>query len=249
VTSVGTSTRSIRRVNARSWFFPAMGCIALLAVVVGFGRTYAAPMARGTLDIPVAVHVHGAFAMAWVLLFIAQPLLVRWQGVGWHRLIGRAGLPIAVGTALTMIPAGLFQVNRDVAAGGGPTAVSAIPGVFTSGALFVALVAAGIMSRRNREAHARWLLLATLVLIWPAWFRWRHWFPSVPQPEIWFAFVLADAWIIVAMARDRIVRGAVHPVLKWGGLAVIAEQSLEVLLFDSPLWRTAAHVMYGWLVG
>lgn len=226
-----------------------MGCVALLAVVVGFGRTYAAPMARGTLDIPTIVHVHGALAMAWVLLFIVQPLLVRYRGLRWHRMIGRAGLPIAVGTAVTMIPAALFQVNRDVAAGGGPAAVSAILGVFTSGALFVALVAAGIVARRDREAHARWLLLATLVLIWPAWFRWRHWFPSVPQPEVWFALVLADAWIIIAMLRDRVVRGAVHPVLKWGGLAVIVEQSLEVLLFDSPPWRAAAHVVYGWLGG
>ena len=69
------------------------------------------------------------------------------------------------------------------------------------------------------------------------------------KPEIWFALVLADAWILVAMLRDRIARGAVHPVLKWGGLAVIAEQSLEVLLFDSPPWRAAAHAIYGWLAG
>ncbi|MBK8005733.1 MAG: hypothetical protein IPK12_17905 [Gemmatimonadetes bacterium] len=50
--------------------------MTLLAVAVGFGRTYAAPMAVGTFSAPIVVHVHGAFAATWILLFIVQPLLV-----------------------------------------------------------------------------------------------------------------------------------------------------------------------------
>lgn len=224
-----------------------MSGVVLLAVAIGFGRTYAVPVARGTFAAPVWVHVHGAFAFAWVLLFAAQPLLVRLGRVRWHRRLGWLGAPIAVGVALTMIPAGLFQVSRDVAAGAGPTGVSALLGIFTSGALFVALVAAGVATRRRREAHARWLLLATLVVIWPAWFRFRHWFPDVPRPDIWFGVVLAYSWVGVAMLRDRLVRGAVHPVLLWGGGAVVLEQSLELVAFDSPWWRAAAHVIHGWI--
>lgn len=165
----------------------------------------------------------------------------------WHRQLGRAGLPLAIGVALTMIPAGFFQATRDAAAGDGPTGISGFLGVFTSGALFVALVAAGIVARRDREAHARWLLLATLVVAWPAWFRFRHYFPGVPRPDLWFAVVLAYVWIPVAVVRDRVTRGYVHPVLVWGGLAVIAEQSFEVWAFDSPWWRALAHVLYGWM--
>ncbi len=234
-------------VRERSWLFVSMGAVALVAVLIGFGRTYAAPLARGTLAIPAAVHLHGALTAAWVLLFALQPLLVRWGGLRWHRRVGRLGLPLAVMIAFSMIPAGLFQVDRDVAAGGGRTAVSALLGIFTSGAMFVGLVAAGILTRRDRHAHARWMLLATLVVIWPAWFRFRHWFPSVPAPEIWFALVLADVWILVAMAHDRLTRGAIHPVLKWAGPLVILEQTLEVMLFDSPWWRSAAENLYGWL--
>jgi hypothetical protein len=231
----------------RPWFYTVMGGVVLFAVVFGFGRTYAMPMARGTFESPVVVHVHGVFAMAWILLFVTQPLLVRWRQLRWHRQLGRIGLPLAVGVAVTMIPAGFFQATRDDAAGAGPTGISGFLGVFTSGALFVALVAAGIMARRDREAHARWLLLATLVVAWPAWFRFRHYFPDVPRPEFWFAIVLAYVWIPVAAIRDRMTRGAVHPVLAWGGFAIIAEQTFEALAFDSPWWRAIARALYGWM--
>lgn len=233
---------------ARPWVFTVLGAVTLLAVAVGFGRTYAVPMARGSFTAPLVVHLHGALALAWILLFLAQPLLVRGGRVRWHRTVGRVGLPLAVGVAVTMVPAGMAQVARDVAAGGGATAVSSIVGVVTSAVMFVALVAAGIATRRNREAHARWLLLATLVVAWPAWFRWRHYFPGVPRPEIWFALVAADVWILVAMLRDRLVRGTVHPVLAWGGAAVIVEHAFEAMAFDSASWRAVAqwvHALFG----
>ena len=41
-----------------------------------------------------------------------------------------------------------------------------------------------------------------------------------------------------------VLRGAVHPVLLWGGLFVILEQTAEVLLFDSPPWRALAHIAW-----
>ena len=232
------------RLGGRSWFFSAMSGVVLTAAAVGFGRTYLAPLSRGTFAAPPVIHVHGALAATWVLLFAVQPLLVRWRSLRWHRAIGRIGLPVAIGVALTMAPAGMVQVTRDVSAGGGATAISGLLGVITSATLFVALVTVGIVMRHDREAHARWLLLATLVVAWPAWFRFRHWFPSVPRPDIWFAVVLADVWIVVAVVRDRLTRGAVHPVLAWAGTGVILEQTFEVLAFDTALWRAAAQWCY-----
>lgn len=249
LTADGSNSGALARTRTRSWFFPAMGGVAVLAVAIGFGRTYFAPMARGTFAAPLVLHIHGAFAIAWVLLFAVQPMLVRMRQVKWHRRIGLAGLPLAIGVATTMLPAGVFQATRDAAAGAGPTGISAILGVMTSAIMFVALVGAGVLTRKNRDAHARWMLLATLVVIWPAWFRFRHWFPAVPRPEVWFALVLADVWIVVAMIRDRVTRGAIHPVLLWGGTAVIVEQSLEVIMFDSPSWRVAAQWLYEMLSG
>lgn len=243
MTSTPVSPPRERRLS----FFSIMGGVALLAVSIGFGRTYVAPLARGTFSAPMWIHLHGALAFGWVLLFVTQPLLVRMRRLRWHRRLGQIGLPLAAGIVLTMVPAGVHQVRRDVAAGGGPTAISAFLGIFTSGLLFLALVTAGYVTRRQRDAHARWLLLATLVVLWPAWFRFRHWFPTVPRPDIWFAVVMADVWIGIAMLHDRVTRGSIHPVLLWGGTGVILEQSLEVLAFDAPWWRETARILYGWL--
>lgn len=229
------------------WFYVAMGVVTLVAVAVGFGRTYAAPMASGAFKAPSIVHVHGTLAFCWVLLFLSQPLLVRLRKQALHRRLGRLGLPLAVGVGATMVPAGVYQATRDAAAGAGPTGISSLLGVVTSAILFVALVTCGIVARRDREAHARWLLLATLVVAWPAWFRWRHWFPSVPRPEIWFALVAPYLWVVVAMLRDRVVRSSVHPVLTFVGSAVIVEQTVEALAFDTPPWRAVAQALYGWL--
>jgi hypothetical protein len=224
-----------------------MGLVAALSIFVGFGRTYAAPMVRGTFEGPRILHVHGAFALAWVLLFVAQPLLIRRRAFAAHRALGYVGLPLALAVAGTMVPAGLYAAIRDSQAGLGSVAVSSLLGVVTSAILFVALVAAGIIVRRDREAHPRWMLLATLLVIWPAWFRFRHWFPNVPRPELWFGVVLPMAWVMIAIGRDYFVRGAIHPVLLFAGTALIVEQGFELWAFDTPAWRVTAGAVFAWL--
>ena len=78
-------------------FYPAFGLLGLLVVAIGFGWTYAVPMVRQTFEAPWYVHLHGASALAWVLLFIAQPFLVRARRTPlhrrrWHSRISTPGL-------------------------------------------------------------------------------------------------------------------------------------------------------------
>ena len=111
------------------WFYVAIAGVTIVAVGVGFSRTYAAPMASGTFQGPAILHVHGGLALCWVLLFLSQPLLVRFRRQALHRRLGRLGLPLAIGVAATMVPAGVYQATRDAAAGAGPTGISSLLGV------------------------------------------------------------------------------------------------------------------------
>ncbi len=47
-----------------------MAVVALSAVLLAFGRTYLLPISRGTFSALWVVHLHGAFALTWMLLFL-----------------------------------------------------------------------------------------------------------------------------------------------------------------------------------
>jgi len=225
-------------------FFTCIGIIGLLAVHIGFAKTYISPVLKGTFKAPTVIYLHGAFAFAWVALFLIQSLLVSARRVLWHKRLGIFTLFVAIGICVTMIPVGKYQVQRELAEGFGDTAISSYVGIVTTLLLFVGFVAAGYFNRAYPEVHKRLLLLATIILLWPAWFRFRHYFPSVPRPDIWFGVVLADSLILIAWVWDRIKNGGIHPVLLYGGLFVIAEHVFEILTFDTAAWRSVAMRLY-----
>ncbi len=218
--------------------------IGLLAVLVGFAKTFILPVSRGSFSAPVIVYVHGAFAFSWIMLFIYQASLIHLKKYKTHIIFGTLGIFIALGTAITMLPVGLYATNRDFKLGLGEVAISSIVGVVTSALMFLSIVIAGILNRNNPSAHKRLMLLSTLVVLWPAWFRFRHYFPSIPRPDIWFAVVLADSLIVISCIWDKLVNGRVHPVFKYVGSFIICEHIFEVIYFDSPAWRTVANAIY-----
>lgn len=226
------------------WFFVAMALLAVVVALTGFATTFFIPLANGRFEAPAVVYAHAIATFSWIGLFVLQPTLIRHGAYEAHVRTGILGALIAVTVAVTGLSVGIFAATRDFAAGGGAAAISSFLGVVTSMTIFLGLVSAAIAFRAKPETHKRLMLLATIVVLWPAWFRFRHYFPDVPHPEIWFAVVAADSLIVVAALRDFFVLGRIHPVWLFAGAAVIFEQSLEVIFFDSPPWRAAAQALY-----
>jgi len=226
-----------------------MGLVALFAVIAGFFTTYIRPSFNGTLSIPPVVHIHGFFALGWVVLFSAQTVFIRVKNIRLHMSLGYLGLFIAAGITVTMLPTGLFQVNRDLKNGLGDTAISSILGIITTLLAFLIFVTAGFLYRKKPKMHKRLFLFATIILIWPAWFRFRHYFPSVPRPDIWFGVVMADSLIIFLWIADKITYGKIHPVSLWCGALIISEHIIEILTFDSGPWRMISKSIYHALNG
>jgi len=221
-----------------------MGLTGLFAVVGGFATTFIIPVATGSFKAPLFIYVHGLLAFMWVCLFIIQVSLIHRRNYRLHMRTGIVALVIALGIVLTMLPVGNYAVQKELGQGLGATAISGIVGVVTSGLLFLSLVIAGLMNRKRPSSHKRLMLLANIALLWPAWFRFRHYFPAIPNPEIWFAVVLADSLIVIAWIRDKKVSGRIHPVLLYIGGLIIAEHIFEVLAFDSKGWREVAGFIY-----
>lgn len=228
-------------------FFTAIALLAIIAILVGFLKTFITPIISGTKTWPLAIYAHACFVFGWVLVFLTQALLIQNRKYETHIFLGRWGAFIALGAALSIIPAALYQVERELKEGLGQTAISPIVGSLASATMFLTLVTLAIVYRKRPQVHKRLMLLATILLIWPAWFRWRHYFPSVQRPDIWFASVLANSLIIVAFVWDWVKNKHIHPALLYGGLFIIAENVMEILLFDSPGWRVAANSIYSFL--
>jgi uncharacterized membrane protein YiaA len=233
--------------KGRYSFFLIMSVVGLFAVLAGFAKTFIMPVTAGNFKAPFTIYLHGALALGWVVLFMTQTFLIHNKNYRAHMTLGILGIFIAVGVSVTMLPAGLHQAQRELKEGLGETAISGIVGTLTSAIIFLSLVIAGIVNRNNSEWHKRLMLLATIVVLWPAWFRFRHYFPSVPRPDIWFAVVLADSLIVISWIRDKIVNNKVHPALIYVGLFIIIEHIFEVITFDNTSWRYFARLIYAFL--
>lgn len=227
-------------------FYVGFGLVALAVVLIGFSTTYFLPMARRTFSAPWVVHLHGAASFGWVVLVIAQSQLVRARRTPTHRRLGQAALPLALVIWAGGIATAVWAARRDLPEQGA-TATSSMLGTVSGLSLFLLLVIAAVVLRRRPDWHKRLILLATIQVLWPAFFRLRHLLPFVPKPEISFALILAYLPIVIAAVRDKLRYGRVHPVWLWIGTALFVEQSLELAAFDSPPWQRLGQSLYGLL--
>lgn len=218
----------------------------MAVVALGFGVTYAIPMARGTFLAPWFVHLHGASAFTWILLLIIQAALVMGRRTPSHRRLGLLGPPLAVAIWSTGIATAVWAARRDLP-DLGTIATSSLAGTATGLSLYLLLVIWAVAMRRRPDWHKRLVLLATIQLLWPAFFRLRHLLPMIPNPEVSLALVLAYLPIGIAAVRDRRRYGKVHPVWRYLGSALVAEQALEVALFDQGMQRALGQWLFGLL--
>lgn len=227
-------------------FYFGFGLTGLLVVALGFGVTYVVPMARRTFSAPWFVHVHGASALSWILLLILQAKLVKGSRTFFHRYLGQAALPLSLVVWSSGIATGVWAAARDLPELG-TAATSGFGGTVTGLSLYLFLVIGAVVTHRKTDWHKRLITLATIQLLWPAFFRLRHLLPSVPNPDIWFALVLAYIPILVAAVRDYRCYGKVHPVWLFIGPAVVVEQSLEFVLFDQGPLRQLGQWLFALL--
>ena len=227
-------------------FYVGYGLVGLAVIALGFSTTYLLPMARRTFAAPWFVHMHGAASLGWVILVVVQSQLVRARHTRIHMRLGQAALLVAPSVWVSGIATQVWATQRDLAELGG-VATSRLLGTVSGLSLFFGLVLAALAMRRRPDWHKRLILLATIHVLWPAFFRLRHLLPMVPKPEIWLALVLAYSPILVAAVRDKRRFGRVHPVWLFVGPALFVEQSLEVVLFDTGPWRRAGASLYGLL--
>ncbi|MFT3745736.1 MAG: hypothetical protein QM785_15780 [Pyrinomonadaceae bacterium] len=229
----------------RSRYFLAASVLALVFALVGFLKTFIIPKLSGTFEAPAVIYVHGGFLFLWTVFFVVQAVLIRRKKLKYHRLLGFGSVVLVLGVAISTMAAGVYVMKRDLALGLGEIATSALLGTFTTPLIFMSFVAAGIYYRRKPEIHKRLMLLAMIAIMWPAFFRFRHYFPGISNPELIFGVLLPNSMTLLVMLWEKLTMGTINRVYLYAGTALFAENLAENYFFDSPGWRIAAH----WLAG
>jgi hypothetical protein len=203
----------------RAWadrcFFGGMGIAMAITVFLGFERSFFLRDAQAP-PLPAFLHWHGIVASAWMLLFIVQTALIAARRPRVHRLLGFALAAFAIVLSSQLLIVAITSRGLTSRA------------VFGIGAalMFAGYVTAGVVQRRNPEAHKRWMLLATITLLPPAIARLDLSF--IPHDS--FGPNFASLFFLVpAFAFDFATRRRLNPALGYGALVMI-------LLLPVRLW-------------
>ena len=101
-------------------FFTGMALVVALTAFVGFAPSYYLRSLSTAPPLTTLVHVHGALATSWILLFLAQTSLVSAGRTDLHRRAGVAGVVIATLVVVVGYFTAITAARNGVTPPGGP---------------------------------------------------------------------------------------------------------------------------------
>jgi hypothetical protein len=231
---------SVPRVNRRydRQFFTGMSIAVAVAVFVGFAPTYYLRPSPVLEPLPFYLHAHGLVFTTWIVFFIAQAMLVAARRTDVHRTLGWAGAGLALLVVVVGTTAGILSGRRDVAVGQEDAALTFLTTPIFSMVVFMALVAAAVLFRRQPETHKRLMLLATISILDAPLARW----PGAPS-SLFQIYLLVDLFIVAGALYDLASRRRVAPVYLWGGLLIVVGQWLREVVGQTDAWHAFARAI------
>ena len=252
--AAGESLVDARRSSHGRWFFAGLAGVAIIAVLVGFARTYFLKTIFPMRAFPLLFHIHGALFTTWLLFVALQTSLVASRRTALHRKLGWLGLALLVGVVVTgtlvsfaaargEAPLGAAVRAGEIAwARNGITPVEQLFVNLTTMAFVGVTAGAGLIYRRRSDVHKRLMMLATIALLPAAIGRGLNTILGIGNPVLTFGST--GLFILAIAIHDRRRRGRVHPVTLWGGLALLLSFPARLMLAKTALWLNLAT----WLI-
>jgi hypothetical protein len=234
------AARPRRKVRADDWFCSGMALVSLIAVIVGFARTYfLAGMFRAPLP-NLLVHIHGATFTLWIVLFVSQIGLVSVRRLSLHRRIGLLGFGLAVLMIVLGVLAASDQLARHTAEPGKETlndvrAFYAVP--MGDMLMFAMFISFGYRHRNDPVAHKRLMLFATFALLDAGFDRW-----SVfdPYPLTLVNLICFGPLVLATMTWDWWSYGTVRRVTVWSTMFLVTVQEARHFIGYTAGWQRLA---------
>ena len=232
VTGAGVRLTSERR------FFLGMAAALAVCTFAGFARSYYLMAYTGAADLPPLVHLHGALFTAWVLLFGFQASLISAGRVDLHMRTGMVGIVLAA----VMVGLGIFvAITRSQ-----PPPAAAFTREqflifpFIAIGLFALFVGCGLANRHRPDRHKRYMLLATINVVFPAFARMTGLIPILPRGVVG-ATIIANLFLAALVIYDLRSRRRIHPVTLWGGALTLICEPVRFIVARGSWWEEFAH--------
>lgn len=243
VPQVELPRRRVGHLPVRIGFFGAMATVLLLAVLVGFSRTFYLRAVFDVPRVPSYVLVHGGILTAWFAGLLLQAVLVRTGRTGIHRQLGwwvaGIGLSVLAVTGPTILNLAVRQSVQNLAIDDRVVRI-----VWLDLAILVAFgvfLGTGILMRHRAAWHKRLMLLASISIITPAVGRvWR----LVPALNELNAVLTTGALVslLVGLAlHDVFSRRRVHPATLLGTAFLMGLRTVASLIANSELGRSVVR--------
>ena len=218
-----------------------------LTILTGFGIDIIKKAEAGDIHYPLVIHLHVLTFGAWLLLLLAQVLLVRTRRVALHRRLGMAALflvplMLILGTATAIVHgANPYMPDRWLSY----TSVE-----FANVLGCVVLLTAGFLKRGDGPAHKRLMLMGTIAVtepgfsrIWlmPIWTRLGEGYLA-----FYFSVYIGTLALVLAVgAYDLITRRRLHPAYIAAALWIFVNEAMASWLFYQPFWLVWMKALTG----
>jgi hypothetical protein len=217
-------------------------------VAVGFGGDIIHHVSSHAKPYPLIVHIHAIAFVGWLVLLTVQASLIRLRRPYIHRILGFAGIFLAV-AMIILGPAAAYVVNRQEF--GTPAADPSFIAVQLADIIgFGGLAAAAFLWRNQAAAHKRLILLSSLYIADAAYARFMG--PLLGPtlgPDYGSQFLIAyggnDLLILGLGLYDLITRRALNPAYLAGVLWITALQLGALATYQSGWWQPVALKLIG----
>jgi hypothetical protein len=242
-----------RRQGVDRWFYVCVTLVLIGLNLAAFGPSLIDPSAR-TVPLPLTtlVATHSAESAAWLLVFLAQTILVATGRTAVHRRLGIIGVLLAVAFVATGPLVAIeearrgFDLSSDLVPRGTSQSAGNLLSVLFVILVFGLLVAGAVWYRRRPEVHKRLMLLAILgpLMGAPVAHLIGHW--DALRPWAGPLFPISNAVLLAVLPiHDRLTRGRIHPVSLWGAILVFVSFNVMFgVIAPTPAWQSFAQ----WLV-
>lgn len=217
-TLIGTAAVPPTRRRTDHLFFCAIISVIVIAVFIGFARTYFLAAIYHFKLPSLLVHVHGALYTGWIVLLTTQVVLASIGRIRWHMKLGVLGMFLAPLMVVVGFATLFAAVRRHFLSPAGVRII--FVGDTLTLCIFAGLVLWAFLARRDAPTHKRLMLLATCIILGPPISRWPfHFMESVTA-----FFIVLDSFVFLLVLYDLWKLRALHRATVWGVLLTAAWQ-------------------------